>query len=175
MAYEFGGDHMAFDGAGAFHHHQQQQNQQAAFNGAALPAQDAFAPQAHASQAPNGSLVHNGPPTPPNHTNAFQQHQAKQQPQHAPQQAQSIVTDFSQNLVAKAEPSPPEEPQPGQPGAGSGDDDLTPAQSRRKAQNRAAYVVDPTPAYPPANSGTASASEGARSAQRVPCLAPMLI
>ncbi|KAJ2903725.1 putative bzip transcription factor protein [Zalerion maritima] len=135
MAYEFNGDHMAFDNTGAFHQHQQQ-NQQAAFNGAALPGHDAFAPQPSEAAAPS-SVVHNGPPTPPNHQNAFQQQQAKQQQQHNQSQP-PIMTDYSQNLISKAEQSPPEDSQQGNPSAGSGDDDLTPAQNRRKAQNRAA-------------------------------------
>lgn len=139
MAYDFTGNadhHITFDN-GAFHH---QQNQQpAAFNGPALSAHNAFAPAPATQQA---QAINNGPPTPPTHTNsvgpaAFQHQQNKQ----LSQSQQSVTADFQPSLVAKAEPSPSDDATQARGGSGSGDDDLTPAQSRRKAQNRAAYVV----------------------------------
>ena len=84
-----------------------------------------------------------GPPTPPN------QHPAALGGQQQQQQAQTLnggaaaanMKAIPADVLAMTKAEPNDDLRGGRQGSNSDEDELTPAQSRRKAQNRAAYVV----------------------------------
>lgn len=80
-----------------------------------------------------------GPPTPPNHLPVQQPQPPQQPPQHNGMPAPPVqqIKPQPEVVVHKQEPM---DDHSRRGGSNSDDEDLTPAQSRRKAQNRAAYV-----------------------------------
>lgn len=97
----------------------------------------------------NQQPVFPGPPTPPNqHGRLHNQPQPAQGMNGAAGKPHAAVDGLA---ISKAEPSE-DLAQSRRQGSHSDDDDLTPAQSRRKAQNRAAYVHEShksTPLFAP--------------------------
>ena len=91
-----------------------------------LPQQhDQFPPNFESYTQYNHQQSFPGPPTPPN------QHAAGLAAQHGPP-----IGDLSADLLTSAKTEPSDQSR--RQGSNSDDDDMTPAQSRRKAQNRAA-------------------------------------
>lgn len=110
------------------------------------PPQAHHQPQ-HQHSNPAFPSAASGPPTPPTHS-AFGQQQ--QQPVATGQQPAVTASlgngsngfDMNQHMAGDIIPQPKSEPDDHSGRAGS-DEDMTPAQSKRKAQNRAAYVHEP--------------------------------
>jgi len=99
------------------------------------------------SYAPFGAQpAFTGPPTPPNQHPVAGVQPGINGSAHAQQARSSVGADLSGLAgISKAE----SDEQARRQGSNSEEDELTPAQSRRKAQNRAAYVVAIPVAHPP--------------------------